>query len=104
MDLDPIHKLSKRVNAIKKQRDELDKNLKTDKDGLENVATKLDELRAELAHRKEVTIEREKKLTRIDKLVSESEKTIRKIVETSITLEKALDQEPAIDDIEADEL
>jgi len=94
MDLDPITKLSRRINVTKGQREAIAKQIEKDNNDVQNITEKLDKLRADLESKKQSAGEREKKSAHIEKLITESEITIKKIIETSIILEKALDQEP----------
>ncbi len=102
MDFDPIQKLAKRISATKQQRDELNQRIHSDKEEVERLKAKLGELKTGLAEKRRRTEERQVKAARIDKLMAESDKALRKIIETSITLERALVNEPG-NTVSADE-
>ena len=93
MDQDPIQKLRRRVTNTKKQRDDLEAVVKKAKEELEVYKTRLSKLKEDLAVKNESSEKRQKKIQKIDKLKSESDRAISKIVGTSLSLEKAIDDE-----------
>ena len=93
MELDPIYRLSKKIKFIQDKRDNVERQITNDRKEVDEIESRLAELREKLESMKTVSGKGEEKSNRIDKLIEDTEKTLRKIVETSLTLERALDEE-----------
>ena len=91
MDLDPLQKLSKRIRTLQKQRDELEKKIAADRQDVEKLQAKLERLKKDVEVKKSGSLDVEEKGAKIDSIIKGTESAIRRLVETSVTLEKSLE-------------
>ncbi len=93
--MDPLLRLQQKVQAFRKLRDDLEKELKRDQTTLEKLNQQIADKRNAANAKARESIENKDKLQRVELLINESEKSLKKIIETSLALEKAIDQEAA---------
>ena len=91
--MDPIMRLERKVRILEQQKQELEKELKRDENDISKLRELIDKKRTTVDTKNNQMVENKEKLQRATLIISESEKSLRKIIETSLALEKALDQE-----------
>ena len=96
MSMDPILRLQNKIKNAKRQRDDLDKSMKKDAEEIARLKQQVAEKNAAADSQEQRVAENKMKLERVDLLVGEVEKSIRKIIETSLALEKTLEEEVGV--------
>src|SRR5689334_12767638 len=93
MDMDPIVRLRNKIKTIERRRDDLTKSINQDTANLDQLRQQIDEKRTAADSQAQKTTENKAKLERVDTLIAKVEESLKKIIETSLALEKALEQE-----------
>ncbi len=93
--MDPIGRLQRKIKDVRRQRDELEQKLQKDDEGVQRLTQQIDEKKRLVEAQGQKAVDNKQKLERTELLITESEKSLKKIIETSLALEKALDQEIA---------
>lgn len=92
MDTDPILRLQNKIEIMKRQRDQLERDIKRDEDDIEKLNKQVETKKENTINREQKVADNTTKIKTLDALITETEKSIQKIIETSLTLDKALEQ------------
>ena len=90
---DPISKLSNRIKEIKGIKSNLEYKYLEDKKSIERIGARIEKVSESIEEKKGFIEENEVKAERYNRVIEESEKVIRKVFETSIRLDKTLQNE-----------
>ena len=91
MEFDPIVRLTKRIGELKKSKEVLAKRCEDDKISIVTMKDRLEKTKEELKKKKNATGSGVKKMEHIEKVVSGTEAQLRRLVQTSLAVTKALD-------------
>ena len=91
MEFDPIVRLTKRIGELKKSKEALEKRHEEDKISLVTMKDRLEKIKEELQKKKGATGSGVLKMAHIEKVVSGTEAQLRRLVLTSLAIEKTLD-------------
>ena len=91
--MDPILRLRNKLEDIKKAKETIDKELEKDDAARKVLSDRIAVAEKENKAKTDRKNENEAKLKRVENLIGESEKSLRRIIETSLALEKVLEQE-----------
>ena len=90
MEFDPIGRLTNKVSEFQKERDILEKRLKKEKEDVVVLRDKLEKVKEEYSSKKAVH-GKSAKASHLEKIVSGTEESLKKIVNSSLAFEAVLD-------------
>jgi uncharacterized protein HemX len=93
MDTDPILRLMRKIENVKKVKEKNDEDLLKDETALQELTEQVSTKEKEIEEKNKKMKDSETKLQRVEYLIAESEKSLRRIIETSLALDKVLEQE-----------
>jgi len=93
METDPILRLRRKIDEVTKAKERLDQQITNDELDVAKLKERIEASGNETKGKSDRIKQNEDKLKRVEYLIGESEKSLRRIIEASLALDKVLEKE-----------